>query len=56
MQPNYEFIGLNATRLYHNLDRLRSSAEFRAIEASVSQKYDRVIVIMAEKVIPFKTL
>lgn len=55
MEPNYEFIGINATRLYYGLEQLRTSAEFRAMEAVVAERYENVVIIVADGVVPYKT-
>jgi hypothetical protein len=53
MTPNYQFVGIMSHGLQERLAQLRTSAEFRSIEASLVAKYDSVFVIMAKDVVPF---
>ncbi len=40
---------------FHGLEQLRTSAEFRAMEATVAERYENVVVVVAKDVVPFKT-
>jgi hypothetical protein len=59
MDPNYRFISSsgplflsNGMHISNSLDQLRTSADFRAIEAKVADKYDNVVVVIGDNVIP----
>lgn len=53
MQPNYEFIGVNAQRLLYSLEQLRNSAEFRAIESTLASRFENIVIVMGDGVVPY---
>lgn len=53
--PNYEFIGVSANRLFYSLDRLRASSEFRRMEQVLDNRYDKVVIVMIDNAVPYKT-
>jgi hypothetical protein len=60
MDPNYQFISSsgplflsNGMHISNSLDQLRTAPEFLAIEAAVAAKYDNVVVIIGDNVVPF---
>src|SRR5256885_1726155 len=58
MPVNYQFVSPDSQYFFTtngahlagaSLDQLRTSTEFRAIEARVAEKYDNVVVVMGDK-------